>query len=92
MQNVEINSETLQSLLDAVNELFPGKVDLQFIGKLQNGYVRHDQAQAVQDKDHITYDSGQRFICTGLHSFTRTPALADDATWLPTNFLCHFNW
>lgn len=52
MQNVEINSET-QSLLDAVNKIFPGKVELQFIGKLQNGYVRHDQAQAVQDKDNI---------------------------------------
>jgi len=52
MQNVEINSET-QSLLDAVNEIFPGKVELQFIGQLQSGYVRHDQAQAVQDKDHI---------------------------------------
>jgi len=52
MQNVEINSET-QSLLDAVNEIFPGKVELQFIGQLQSGYVRHDQAQAVQDKAHI---------------------------------------
>ncbi|MCH5463046.1 IpaB/EvcA family protein [Lactobacillus sp. LC28-10] len=52
MQNVEINPET-QSLLDAVNKIFPGKVELQFIGKLQNGYVRHDQAQAVQDKDNI---------------------------------------
>ncbi|GAX02303.1 hypothetical protein [Secundilactobacillus silagei] len=52
MQNVEINSDT-QSLLDAVNEIFPGKVELQFIGQLQSGYVRHDQAQAVQDKDHI---------------------------------------
>lgn len=52
MENVEINSET-QSLLDAVNELFLGKVELQFIGQLQSGYVRHDQAQAVQDKDSI---------------------------------------
>ncbi|MTV82975.1 IpaB/EvcA family protein [Secundilactobacillus folii] len=52
MQNIEINSE-VQSLLDAVNKLFPGKVELQFIGKLQSGYVRHDQAQAVQDKDQI---------------------------------------
>lgn len=53
MQNIEINDD-VQSLLDAVNELFPGKVDLQFVGQLQSGYVRHDQAQAVQDKDAIS--------------------------------------
>jgi hypothetical protein len=52
MQNIEINDH-VQSLLDAVNELFPGKVELQFIGELQSGYVRHDQAQVVQDKDHL---------------------------------------
>lgn len=52
MQNIEINDQ-VQSLLDATNAIFPGKVELQFIGQLQAGYVRHDQAQTVQDKDHI---------------------------------------
>lgn len=53
MQNIEINDE-VQSLLDAVNQLYPGKVDLQFTSDDKVGYVRHDQAQAIQDQNQIT--------------------------------------
>ncbi|PWF99337.1 IpaB/EvcA family protein [Levilactobacillus bambusae] len=49
MTNDEIElNEATQSLLNAVNDLFPGNVSVQFIGQLQSGYVRHDQSQQVQ--------------------------------------------
>lgn len=50
--NVELNSE-VQGLINAVNHYFPGEVKVTFIGQLQSGYVRHDQAQAVQDDKDI---------------------------------------
>nr|WP_282802453.1 IpaB/EvcA family protein [Secundilactobacillus kimchicus] len=53
MQNIELN-DSVQSLINAVDDLFDGKVEVQFIGDLQSGYVRHDQAQTVQDKNQIT--------------------------------------
>lgn len=46
-EDVKLN-EAVQSLLDQVNALYPGKVEVQFIGSLQSGYVRHDQAQQMQ--------------------------------------------
>ncbi|MCH4164871.1 MAG: IpaB/EvcA family protein [Lentilactobacillus diolivorans] len=51
--NIELN-DSVHSLIDAVNSFFPGTVTVTFIGKLQSGYVRHDQAQAVQDGKNIT--------------------------------------
>ncbi|MHA8110634.1 IpaB/EvcA family protein [Lactobacillaceae bacterium Melli_B4] len=51
-KDIELNEQT-QSLLNVVNRFFPGKVEVQFIGRLQSGYVRHDQAQAVQDGKNI---------------------------------------
>ncbi|MEJ6400149.1 IpaB/EvcA family protein [Nicoliella lavandulae] len=50
--DIKLNEQT-QSLLNVVNRFFPGKVEVQFIGRLQSGYVRHDQAQAVQDGKNI---------------------------------------
>jgi len=52
MAKIEIN-EQVQSLIDAVNNSFPGTVEVQFIGNLQSGYVRHDQSQQVQDGSNI---------------------------------------
>ncbi|GLB47236.1 hypothetical protein WR164_12150 [Philodulcilactobacillus myokoensis] len=49
---IELNDKT-QSLINVVNKYFPGKVQVQFIGKLQSGYVRHDQAQVVQDGKNL---------------------------------------
>lgn len=46
-KDIQLNEE-VQSLLDQVNALYPGKVDVQFIGSLQSGFVRHDQAQQMQ--------------------------------------------
>ena len=46
------NSQT-QSLINVVNRFFPGRVAVQFIGKAKRGYVRHDQAQTVQDGKRI---------------------------------------
>ncbi|MFD1456524.1 IpaB/EvcA family protein [Levilactobacillus lanxiensis] len=46
-KDVKLNKE-VQSLLDQVNAIYPGKVEVQFIGKLQAGFVRHDQAQQMQ--------------------------------------------
>ncbi|MBW1604812.1 IpaB/EvcA family protein [Lactobacillus sp. Sy-1] len=51
-QDIKLNEQT-QSLLNVVNRFFPGKVEVQFIGRLQSGYVRHDQAQMVQDGKNI---------------------------------------
>ncbi|MCY9807538.1 IpaB/EvcA family protein [Lentilactobacillus senioris] len=50
--NIELNSE-VQGLINAVNNYFPGEIKVTFIGQLQSGYVRHDQAQAVQDGKNI---------------------------------------
>lgn len=50
--NIELNDDT-QSLINVVNKFFPGKVEVQFIGQLQSGYVRHDQAQVVQDGKNL---------------------------------------
>ncbi len=50
--NIDLNKD-VQGLIDAVNHYFPGKVTVTFLGKLQSGYVRHDQAQAVQDGENI---------------------------------------
>ncbi|WP_203639429.1 IpaB/EvcA family protein [Levilactobacillus wangkuiensis] len=46
-KDVKLNKE-VQSLLDQVNAIYPGKVEVQFIGELQAGFVRHDQAQQMQ--------------------------------------------
>ncbi|QMU09067.1 IpaB/EvcA family protein [Levilactobacillus suantsaii] len=46
-------SPVVQGLINEVNGKFPGKVEVQFIGQLQSGYVRHDQAQQVQDGNNI---------------------------------------
>ncbi|WP_125582525.1 IpaB/EvcA family protein [Levilactobacillus cerevisiae] len=46
-KDIQLNKE-VQSLLDQVNALYPGKVEVQFIGELQTGFVRHDQAQQMQ--------------------------------------------
>ena len=46
------NAET-QSLINVVNRFFPGKVTVQLVGHMQSGYVRHDQAQTVQDGKNI---------------------------------------
>lgn len=50
--NIELNSE-VQGLINAVNHYFPGEIKVTFIGQLQSGYVRHDQAQAVQVDKNI---------------------------------------
>ncbi|MCL0312850.1 IpaB/EvcA family protein [Apilactobacillus sp. TMW 2.2459] len=49
---IDLNKDT-QSLINFVNRFFPGKVTVQFVGQLQSGYVRHDQAQVVQDGENI---------------------------------------
>ncbi|UQS84980.1 IpaB/EvcA family protein [Apilactobacillus apisilvae] len=50
--DIQLNDET-QGLINVVNKFFPGKIEVQFIGQLQSGYVRHDQAQVVQDGKNI---------------------------------------
>ncbi|GHP13118.1 hypothetical protein YK48G_05430 [Lentilactobacillus fungorum] len=50
--NIELNDQ-VQDLINAVNHLFPGTATVTFLGKLQSGYVRHDQAQTVQDGKNI---------------------------------------
>ncbi|EEI71333.1 hypothetical protein [Lentilactobacillus hilgardii] len=50
--NIELNDQ-VHSLIDAVNNFFPGTVTVNFLGKLQSGYVRHDQSQVVQDGKNI---------------------------------------
>jgi len=47
LEEIQLNDQ-VQDLLDQVNNLYPGKVEVHFIGKLQAGYVRHDQAQQMQ--------------------------------------------
>lgn len=46
-EDIKLN-DAVQDLLNQVNALYPGKVEVQFIGELQAGYVRHDQAQQMQ--------------------------------------------
>lgn len=50
--DIELNKD-VHGLIDAVNNFFPGKVTVTFIGQLQSGYVRHDQAQTVQDGKNV---------------------------------------
>lgn len=50
--NIDLNDD-VQSLINAVNNFFPGTATVTFIGKLQAGYVRHDQAQTIQDGKNI---------------------------------------
>ncbi|TPR38033.1 IpaB/EvcA family protein [Apilactobacillus micheneri] len=50
--DIQLNKET-QGLINVVNKYFPGKIEVQFIGQLQSGYVRHDQAQVVQDGKNL---------------------------------------
>ncbi|CAM2837748.1 hypothetical protein FRFR103141_05565 [Fructilactobacillus fructivorans] len=50
--NVQL-SKTTQGLINDVSHFFPGDVEVQFIGNLKSGYVRHDQAQVVQDGDRL---------------------------------------
>ncbi|MFK8797903.1 IpaB/EvcA family protein [Lentilactobacillus parabuchneri] len=50
--DIELNKD-VHGLIDAVNNFFPGNIAVTFIGKLQSGYVRHDQAQTVQDGKNI---------------------------------------
>ncbi|WP_429970492.1 IpaB/EvcA family protein [Fructilactobacillus sp. Tb1] len=42
-----------QSLLNAVSRFFDGDVQVQFIGNLKSGYVKHDQAQIMQDGKNL---------------------------------------
>lgn len=42
-----------KSLLNAVSRFFDGDVQVQFIGNLKSGYVKHDQAQIMQDGKHL---------------------------------------
>lgn len=42
-----------QSLLNMVAHFFPGDVQVQFIGNLKSGYIRHDQAQVMQDGKNL---------------------------------------
>lgn len=51
-EDVQLNPE-VQDLINQVNHIYPGKVEVQFIGQLQAGYVRHDQAQQVQAGKNI---------------------------------------
>lgn len=51
-KDVQLN-DAVQDLINQVNNLYPGKVEVQFIGQLQAGFVRHDQAQQVQDGKDI---------------------------------------
>ncbi len=46
--DVELNDQT-QDLINTVSQFWDGEVTVQFIGNLQSGFVRHDQAQTVQD-------------------------------------------
>lgn len=46
-KDVVLNDQ-VQDLINQVNNLYPGKVTVHFIGQLQAGYVRHDQAQQMQ--------------------------------------------
>ncbi|HIW71422.1 MAG TPA: IpaB/EvcA family protein [Candidatus Levilactobacillus faecigallinarum] len=46
-KDVQLNDE-VQDLINQVNNLYPGKVTVEFIGQLQAGFVRHDQAQQMQ--------------------------------------------
>ena len=46
-------NKTTQSLINVVNRFFPGHVTVQFIGHHQSGYVRHEQAQTMQDGKNI---------------------------------------
>ena len=46
-KDVQLNDQ-VQDLLNQVNNLYPGKVEVHFIGQLQAGFVRHDQAQQMQ--------------------------------------------
>lgn len=50
--NFDLNDQ-VHSLIDAVNHYFPGTVTVTFLGKLQAGYVRHDQSQVVQDGKNV---------------------------------------
>lgn len=50
--NIDLNDD-VQILINAVNNFFPGTATVTFIGKLQAGYVRHDQAQTIQDGKNI---------------------------------------
>ncbi|MCF6515846.1 IpaB/EvcA family protein [Lactobacillus sp. S2-2] len=52
LKNIKLTSDT-QSLINVVNQLFPGEVTVQFIGSLKAGFVRHDQAQIVQDGEKL---------------------------------------
>ncbi|WP_395317798.1 IpaB/EvcA family protein [Fructilactobacillus frigidiflavus] len=42
-----------KSLLNAVSRFFDGDVQVQFIGNLKSGYVKHDQAQIMQDGKNL---------------------------------------
>lgn len=42
-----------KSLLNAVSRFFDGDVQVQFIGNLKSGYVKHDQAQIMQDVKNL---------------------------------------
>lgn len=44
---IELN-DNVQDLINTVNAFYPGTVKVTFIGQIQTGYVRHDQAQVVQ--------------------------------------------
>ncbi|WP_268913913.1 IpaB/EvcA family protein [Lentilactobacillus sp. SPB1-3] len=48
--NVDVKlNDQVQGLINTVDQFWDGEVSVQFIGNLQAGFVRHDQAQAVQD-------------------------------------------
>lgn len=53
MESIKVN-EAVQSLIDEVNKLGKGTVELKVADDTRAGYVRHDQAQTVKDGDQIT--------------------------------------
>lgn len=53
MNNTPKLSGKTHDLINEVAHYFPGDVQVQFIGNAVAGYVRHDQAQVVQDGDNL---------------------------------------
>ncbi|USS87066.1 IpaB/EvcA family protein [Fructilactobacillus cliffordii] len=43
----------VQDLLNTVSRFFDGDVQVQIIGDLKSGYLRHDQVQTMQDGQHL---------------------------------------
>ncbi|USS88789.1 IpaB/EvcA family protein [Fructilactobacillus cliffordii] len=50
--DVKLNP-AVQDLLNTVSRFFDGDVQVQIIGDLKSGYLRHDQVQTMQDGQHL---------------------------------------